>query len=418
MIRAALKHIQTCTLMTLFSTALAALIILAFHPAYASDDNDSIDGYELPSMFDDDISTPIADQSGAKPKQVPSNALPKVTQQAKPPRPAQKTANKPANVEYEDAFKPLHHNNAAPTQKVTPRKTANVALPIPRPASEAPQNSIKADIANTATIPAKEMPKIQSDVKPVTTNKATNVAKEEIYKLSEELYERTTIAVLPKPRPTKILARSQTAIKRNMPAVPPVTVAATPLAQPDFVTQQGNVKSISRIMALEDETLNTETVNNVSNISIAMQDLEDLTAPQAQPLDVTKVIEDSERAGNNKTQPKKQTTEQFDTTQAHHATLFFAFSETELADEMKQEIDTGILKTLADKDDIRIEILSYAQAVDDTPSSARRVSLARALALRTYLLSQKIDSHRIDVRALGNNTNKLPIDRIDVELIN
>ena len=38
---------------------------------------------------------------------------------------------------------------------------------------------------------------------------------------------------------------------------------------------------------------------------------------------------------------------------------------------------------------------------------------ARALAVRTYLLAQGVQSTRIDVRALGNTTDEQPVDRVD-----
>ncbi len=40
-------------------------------------------------------------------------------------------------------------------------------------------------------------------------------------------------------------------------------------------------------------------------------------------------------------------------------------------------------------------------------------SLSRALAVRTYLLAQGVQSQRIDVRALGNTTDEQPVDRVD-----
>lgn len=414
MTRAALKHIQHITLKTTFSTVLAALVILHVTPTKAADD--SIDGYELPSMFEDDISTPIPDQSGATPKQAP--AAKTVSRAAQKPQ-----ARQDSELQYEEAFKPIESKT---TKTLKTRKTANVLLPIKRPAKPTKQ------IAQ-ATAPAPALPKpvtaqperikepaVQAELPARTTPpplkqaKAAPLPKQEFYELSQSLYERTDIEQRPKARPAKIAARAKTSVKQNMPAVPPVTVAATPLAQPDFIAQAGGaIKSISSPMAIESPNLNTKA----SNISIALE-LEDIDASASDALDVTNVIDgiDSNIATGD---PVKNRAEAFfDTTQAHQATLFFAFGETDIADDMKQDIDTGILKTLENKTDIRVEILAYAQAVDDTPSSARRVSLARALALRTYLLSKKIESHRIDVRALGKNTNKLPIDRIDVELIN
>tara|TARA_R110002095_G_scaffold57165_4_gene48917 strand:+ start:2620 stop:3924 length:1305 start_codon:yes stop_codon:yes gene_type:complete len=434
MTRAALKHIQHIALKTTFSTFLAALVILHFTPTQAADD--VIDGYELPSMFEDDISTPIPDQSGTTQKQAPAP-------QTAPRAAAKRQPNTmDTELQYEETFKPIV-NTASKKSKLP--KAANVLLPIKRPnkvmplrppsiaaaaaAPKAPKikNAVTEIVKSQATAPAPAMPRPETLIKQaakteaapsnaphkIEPTKSAPLPKQEIDELSQSLYERTDIAERPKARPAKIAARNKTNVKQNMPAVPPVVVAATPLAQPDFVKQSSAVKSISAPMATETPITN----NKFSNISVALE-LENIDATANEALDVTNVIDGIDSNVATGAPVKNRAEAYFDTTQAHQATLFFAFGETDIADDMKQEIDTGILRTLENKADIRIEILSYAQAVDDTPSSARRVSLARALALRTYLLSKKIESHRIDVRALGKNTNKLPIDRIDVELIN
>ena len=53
----------------------------------------------------------------------------------------------------------------------------------------------------------------------------------------------------------------------------------------------------------------------------------------------------------------------------------------------------------------RLQLMAYAGEDNLSASKARRLSLSRALAVRTYLISKGVRSTRIDVRALGN---KLP----------
>ena len=78
------------------------------------------------------------------------------------------------------------------------------------------------------------------------------------------------------------------------------------------------------------------------------------------------------------------------------------------------------LKKLADNlrahADNRVQLLAYAGGESLTASKARRLSLSRALAVRSYLIGQGVRSTRIDVRALGNKTTEEPFDRVDVQV--
>jgi outer membrane protein OmpA-like peptidoglycan-associated protein len=71
---------------------------------------------------------------------------------------------------------------------------------------------------------------------------------------------------------------------------------------------------------------------------------------------------------------------------------------------------------LAASPDLRVELRSFATGSADMASKARRLALARALSVRSYLTSQGIDAERIDVRALGNAANATPGDRVDIFL--
>jgi len=67
--------------------------------------------------------------------------------------------------------------------------------------------------------------------------------------------------------------------------------------------------------------------------------------------------------------------------------------------------------------DAQAQILAYANAEDGNVSRARRLSLTRALATRSFLIERGIASSRIDVRALGNQVPDGAPDRVDVRLI-
>jgi outer membrane protein OmpA-like peptidoglycan-associated protein len=76
-------------------------------------------------------------------------------------------------------------------------------------------------------------------------------------------------------------------------------------------------------------------------------------------------------------------------------------------------LDTIAQDLLANQDK-RIQVMSYAAGTEDTESKARRKSLARGLAIRSYLIKAGVPSTRIDVRALGNKAEGGPADRVDI----
>jgi len=65
---------------------------------------------------------------------------------------------------------------------------------------------------------------------------------------------------------------------------------------------------------------------------------------------------------------------------------------------------------------VRVTLTAYAALdANSSPREARRLSLARALAVRDYLTNKSISSARIDVRALGANVPSGDADRVDVK---
>jgi outer membrane protein OmpA-like peptidoglycan-associated protein len=65
-------------------------------------------------------------------------------------------------------------------------------------------------------------------------------------------------------------------------------------------------------------------------------------------------------------------------------------------------------------DDTTFNVMAYAAGVAEDPSTARRVSLSRGLAVRAALMAYGVPSTHIYVRALGALPGDGPQDRVDV----
>lgn len=79
------------------------------------------------------------------------------------------------------------------------------------------------------------------------------------------------------------------------------------------------------------------------------------------------------------------------------------------------------LKALANQlkgqEGMRLQLMAYAGGENLSPSKARRLSLSRALAVRSFLIENGVRSTRIDVRALGNKTTEQPVNRVDINIV-
>lgn len=77
-----------------------------------------------------------------------------------------------------------------------------------------------------------------------------------------------------------------------------------------------------------------------------------------------------------------------------------------------------VAKQMETNDKLRAQLLAYASDADGRSSAdARRLSLSRGLAVRSYLIGKGIASTRMDVRILGNKASGEPRDRVDLTLV-
>jgi outer membrane protein OmpA-like peptidoglycan-associated protein len=89
-----------------------------------------------------------------------------------------------------------------------------------------------------------------------------------------------------------------------------------------------------------------------------------------------------------------------------------------LTDGARQELDQ-LANNLKSNQVQRLQVVAYAASQGGNTSAARRLSLSRALAVRSYLIDKGILSTRIDVRAMGapEGANPGPADRVDLVLV-
>ncbi len=96
--------------------------------------------------------------------------------------------------------------------------------------------------------------------------------------------------------------------------------------------------------------------------------------------------------------------------------IIFAAGEAALPAAAKAPLAT-LAAELGRDETLRLQLRAYAGGGDESASQARRLSLSRALAVRSELIEQGVRSTRIDVRALGNKSQNGTSDRVDVILV-
>lgn len=93
--------------------------------------------------------------------------------------------------------------------------------------------------------------------------------------------------------------------------------------------------------------------------------------------------------------------------------ILFAADAVKLPDEAKAELNQ-LAKRLSADPHLYVQLVAYASTQTDA-SQARRTSLSRALAARSYLVDQGVDIKQVDVRPLGNKVEPgQPTDRVDL----
>lgn len=97
-----------------------------------------------------------------------------------------------------------------------------------------------------------------------------------------------------------------------------------------------------------------------------------------------------------------------------YISLKFSPGENEPGGDAAAQMQEDVLRQLENNPGWRVQIQAFASPAGEGVSSARRISLSRALAIRTWLMDRGIEASRMDVRALGAETDRQPLDRVDL----
>ncbi len=94
----------------------------------------------------------------------------------------------------------------------------------------------------------------------------------------------------------------------------------------------------------------------------------------------------------------------------------FGAGEAELSPDSAASIKK-LVQSAPSGGDTSFNVVAYAAGTPDDPSTARRLSLSRALAVRSALMANGVSSARIYVRALGAPEGDQTPDRVDLAVL-
>jgi outer membrane protein OmpA-like peptidoglycan-associated protein len=93
--------------------------------------------------------------------------------------------------------------------------------------------------------------------------------------------------------------------------------------------------------------------------------------------------------------------------------VLFATGRTDLTPSTEAAIK-AYLATVPHTESTSFDVTAYAAGGPEDPSTPRRLSLSRALAIRSVMLADGVASARIYLRALGAAHGDGPVDRVDL----
>jgi outer membrane protein OmpA-like peptidoglycan-associated protein len=97
-------------------------------------------------------------------------------------------------------------------------------------------------------------------------------------------------------------------------------------------------------------------------------------------------------------------------------TITFGSDQSDLSAATDEAIQK-LARAAPNSDTTSFNVLAYAHGDPQDPSTARRLSLSRALAIRSALMAAGVPSTRVYVRALGDQGGKGPPDRADITVM-
>jgi outer membrane protein OmpA-like peptidoglycan-associated protein len=96
--------------------------------------------------------------------------------------------------------------------------------------------------------------------------------------------------------------------------------------------------------------------------------------------------------------------------------VLFPSGASKFADADKPQLRQLVDRMLKDEN-LRVELVAYAEGTDATANKARSLSLTRAQSIRGYLIDQGLRNSRVDMRVLGHKVKEGNPDRVDIVVL-
>jgi outer membrane protein OmpA-like peptidoglycan-associated protein len=172
-------------------------------------------------------------------------------------------------------------------------------------------------------------------------------------------------------------------------------------------SSSGVIKRIKAEMPKKQSSVMDITENDLGQDIIEM-DASDIL----ESIDITEIKNDDDNLGFERNRPKIVPPDE-DTP----LTIIFRPEETALDHKSSKTMLESVLPSLKNNQNATIEIVAFASALPNAPpNTARRLSLTRALAVRSALMAHEIQEQRVIIKALGATEDGKPPDRLEIYL--
>lgn len=202
-------------------------------------------------------------------------------------------------------------------------------------------------------------------------------------------------------------AKIETAIDEpgKFEAVPEKTALATAqplptLAEAETVKEEVASKAAAKVAAVGEENKPKESIS--SPVTAEVKD------PQTAEKEIVVAALPPEKKPEPEPEPQPVIRETGDMTR-----ILFSAGEAGLSE--TAEADIVAIADQLQNDGQNVQLIAYATG--DSSSAARRMSLGRALSVRSKLMELGVKNNKIEVRALGQPTGDGPSDRVDLVMI-
>jgi len=227
-------------------------------------------------------------------------------------------------------------------------------------------------------------------------------------------------APAPEPKPAKMATNMETPATDDRAKKTVVTTKlVAPAPAPDPLLAKAPQETTPENMTKEERAAaKKRNMDSVSSTSFAdeaaLLDIDPPPAAEARPKAETKAALEAELAALDPA--KAAMTPVSPSLPGESMQIIFGAGESALPKTAQAPL-SSLAAALGQDETLRLQLKAYAGGGGDSASQARRLSLSRALAVRSELIEQGVRSTRIDVRALGNKSENGMRDRVDVILV-